>query len=88
MEYLTKPMTYEEIKENMDDNCFIKGNIVINLSEIIDNDFEGFLDIISNRLVGSPLLMDINYNVVGCENGDVLIIQVRGDVSNIIEYNE
>ena len=88
MEYLTKPMTVEEMKKNMNNDCFIKGNVAINLSDAIDNDLEGFLDILSENLTGSPLLMDISYKVVGCEDGDMLIIEVIGDVSNILDSED
>lgn len=86
--YLTKPMTIEEMKRNMNEDCFIKGNIAINLSDAIDNDFEGFLDVLSESLTGSPLLMDISYKVVGFEDGDILIIEVIGDVSNILDTED
>lgn len=56
--------------------------VEVDLSEIIDTDLEGFLDILSERATGSPLLMDISYKVIGCEN-DTLKIEVDGDPSEI-----
>ena len=56
--------------------------VEVDLHEIIDNDLEGLLDILSERATGSPLLMDISYRIVGHEN-DTLKIEVDGDISAI-----
>ena len=89
IKYLTKPLTIEKIYDEIDDeNTYIEDNICIDLHTIIDNDLEGFLDIISEKLVGSPLLMDVSYSVVGTtEDGDI-ILKVSGDVSDIIRMYE
>jgi hypothetical protein len=58
--------------------------VEVDLSEIIDTDLEGFLDILSERATGSPLLMDISYRIVSVEN-DTLKIEVDGDTSAIEE---
>ena len=55
---------------------------------MIDNNYEGFLDFISEKLVGSNLLMDVNYEVVAQAKKmfpNELILEVTGDVSTIIE---
>ena len=58
---------------------------MVHLSDIIDNDLEGFLDLLSEKLIGSPLLMDINYDVVDSTAEVCIIIKVRGDVPEILE---
>ena len=50
--------------------------------------FKSFLDLISESLVGSDLLMDIVYKVVGVVNDDMILLQVSGDVSSILEDYE
>ena len=51
--------------------------VKVSLDEIIDNDFEGFLDLIA-ELTGNPLLMDISYRMLRVED-DMLILEVSGD---------
>lgn len=41
------------------------------------------LDLISEKLTNSPLLMEINYSVVGVD-GEMILLKVSGDVSEII----
>ena len=65
----------------------IHGFVRVHLSDVIDNDLEGFLDILSEKLTGSLLLMDINYNIDHTEDDD-LILYVTGDASEIIEIED
>lgn len=88
MNVLTQALTHKEIKRRMDEDKYIKGVVAVELSEIIDNDFEGFLDILSERLLHSANLMDINYSVVGHADDSTLHILVSGDVSEAIEEEE
>ena len=80
-------LTIEEMKQQMEKENQIHGFVRIHLSEVIDNDLEGFLDIISEQLTGSPFLMNISYNVDHTEADD-LILYVSGDASDIILENE
>ena len=54
----------------------------MDLDEVGRFDFESFLDLISERLTGSELLMNIDYDVVGHE-GNTLHMKVGGDPSEI-----
>lgn len=81
---LTRPLTEGEILQRADsDNC-IEGVVPIDLEFIIDSDLEAFLDDLSVSLVGSELLMDIQYGIVGFE-GEELHIKVRGDASEVLK---
>ena len=71
--------------QNKNENGYIEGKVMVHLSDIIDNDLEGFLDLLSEKLIGSPLLMDINYDVVDSTAEVCIIIKVRGDVPEILE---
>ncbi len=78
----------DEILAARDENNYVEGFIQIHVSDLIDNDYETFLDIISENLVGSDLLMDVNYEVValaGKEYPNELILKVSGDASTILE---
>ena len=83
----TPKLTLNEMKKQMNENDRVTGLVRVSLCDIIDNDLEGFLDILSEGLTGSPLLMDIDYNVDHAEDND-LIIHVTGDASTIIETEE
>lgn len=75
---LDKPLT----KEDVDADGWVRGVIRMELSEFINNDLEGVLDLLSERLTGSGLLSDIAYEVVG-HDGDTLFVRVSGDAGLI-----
>lgn len=82
---LTQPYTREELRSNMNEDGYVEGKVIVDFHQILDIGLEGFLDCLSERLTGSPLLMNIDYNVVGIVGPDELVINVSGDVSNIID---
>lgn len=86
-EYLYGPVSEENIRKYADDNNYIKGIVEVHILDLIDHDLEGFLDIISTKLVGNELLSDINYDIVGLHPDDknTLYILVSGNVSLILE---
>lgn len=77
---LDKPLTEKDV----DSDGWVRGVIRLELSELISNDLEGVLDIMSERLTGSGLLSDIAYEVVG-HDGDTLFVRVSGD-ARLIEW--
>lgn len=86
-DYLSGPISQKHIQEFSDENHYIEGVVKVHISDMIDNNLEGFLDLISIRLVDSDLLMDVNYNVIGlCEDEpDTLYLLVRGDASMVLD---
>lgn len=60
----------------------IERTVTVELSEIIDRNLEHFLDLLSVRATGNPLLMDIDYTVVGTD-GESIKIKVTGDAAEI-----
>jgi len=68
----------------MTESVYRTKRISIELEEAIENDIEGFLDLLSERAFGSPLLMDTAYKIVRLD-GESLILEVTGDVSMIDE---
>jgi hypothetical protein len=86
MDILRSPMTLKQIismSEN-DENGYIHGTMPFSLSEIMDNDFEGMMDLFSERLTATDLLMDIHYEAVGFADG-MILIKVTGDPETIID---
>lgn len=74
----TEVMTLEEIKAKSADN-FVEEVVPVSLGEIIEGDFESFLDILSDRVIGEEgILTDIEYDIVGTGMYNDLHIKVRG----------
>ncbi len=87
--YRYKIKDAKEIIASRNKDDYVKGYIQIDISDMIDNDYEAFLDTISEKLVGSSLLQDIDYDVVGlADESNELILRVSGNVSQIIEMDE
>jgi hypothetical protein len=71
-------MTRSEIKAKSADN-YVNEVVAVSLSDLIDNDLEGFLDIVSELLLGEQgVLSDISYDVVGSGMSDDIHIRVEG----------
>jgi hypothetical protein len=87
-EALNKPFTRTEIVRGMDDNGYIEGVISISLSSLINSDFENFLDLISELLIGDVCLSDIGYKTVGYRNSDDILLLVSGHADNVADALE
>lgn len=86
LEVLRKPLTFEEIKKKKDGNDVVDGIISLRLDNVI-TDYERFLDILEEKLVGGSLF-DIGYSIVGFEDNETLLLRVSGNVSPILEDEE
>lgn len=82
---LEKPLSIMEMLDCCDADLYVEGDVVIDLSELIDHDLEGILDIMAERLTGSSLLMDVNYSLVDILDENSAIMRVRGDITDILE---
>ena len=74
------PYTPKGIRSSMKEGGLISGVVKVKLRDIINNDFEGFLDILSENLIGNPCLMGIDYKIVGYEDDSLLHIKATGMV--------
>jgi hypothetical protein len=84
---LYEPMTLDQIKSGLSSDGFITGKILVDMDSVVGLDPESFYDLISERLVGSDLGMDITYQVVGANNGSV-VVQASLDPSAVLDYEE
>ncbi len=84
MSHLLRPYTNEEIQLNLDHGGYISGEVAVRLNDIIHTDLEGFLDLISEKLVGSSLLADISYEVSGVSESGDIVVKVTGDPSDVL----
>ena len=78
---LNEPYSKDEIKRNADENGYVEGVIKISLADLIEADFENFLDYISDKLINNVCLMDIHYEIVGAGSDDVVLLRVSGQVN-------
>ena len=81
---LKRPLSLEEMKGMCDERYFIEGIVEVDVADLIDNDLEAYLDILSEKLTGTSLLMDIESYIVGCDD-ETLLICVSGDASGAID---
>ena len=65
---------------------YVDARCCVDLSEIIHNDHEGFLDLISEETVGNVLLSDLSYEILG-NSGTTLLLRVHGDISEIMDQD-
>jgi hypothetical protein len=82
------PATEDQLYEASANGQYISGIVEVEPSDLIDHDYEGFLDLVSERLVGGDLLMDSTYEVVGWNPETKAVkYQVTGDPSSTYEVN-
>jgi hypothetical protein len=68
-----------------DESGYITGEVAVDLGVFIDHLLEGVIDVLSEALTGSSLLMDVGWRVVG-HDGDTLGLLVSGDPSEVAQY--
>ena len=82
----------ESIKDMMPESnpMYVSAVISCHISDMIDRDYEQFLDYIAIQMCNNDLLMDIDYEIVGLDTDDknTVYLLVSGDVSNIIETDD
>lgn len=61
--------------------------ITVDLSDAIDNDLEGWLDLISIRACGSDLLMEVDYKIIGITADGSIRLRVTGNPEAIEDEN-
>lgn len=76
---IEKPFSIKKIRKlTKNGERFLEGVVSVDLSEVVDADLEGFLNILSERLTGSVLLENFSYLAVGAAE-NTLHIRVCGD---------
>lgn len=83
----TDTLSISEIKEQMDEDHYIHNIVSVNIYNIIDMNFDQFLDHLSILLTGTDILSDINYKMVGIDDDNILF-KVSGNVDLIIENED
>lgn len=81
---LDTPLSAYELGARADDNGFVRGLAVMDMSELIENDIEQHNDAISDKLTGSTLLTEPSATPVAVQNGRI-VMEIQGDASALIE---
>ena len=77
-EVLTEPLSSKQIAERITNEGFIEGVVIVSLYDLIDGDLEGFIDILSYKLIDCLDLIEMKYRIVGLKSGIELLIHVSG----------
>ena len=86
-EPLMAPLTPLQMMERVTDGDLISGTVALDPA-VLHYDIEEMLDVIAEALTGSPLLEDIDHEVVGVNEEGTLAVEVSGRVSSIAESEE
>lgn len=83
------PLTMDEIRYQTNKHDRTAGFVAVDPTDLIDNDSDGILDLLSERLTGGPLLTDITYEMAGFNDGDnTLRFKVVGDGAQVVENDD
>lgn len=95
---LEKPYSIEELTELATANDgTVTGVIKVALDDLMSNDYESVLDLLSESVTGSTAaLVDLRFRVVGSEPGDLVTkydvgyvhLEVSGDVGDYLDFVE
>lgn len=84
MEVLWEPLMDSQIRARKDEENYIEGIVPVAVSNMIENDLEGFLEVLSVKLTGRPTLANIAYEVVGHEDQSTVLMKVSGDATSLL----
>lgn len=86
---LSDPMSMKQLVLSTSENDpYVKGYVLIEPNEMLETDLDGFLDLLSARLTGNICLMDVDYTPVDTTEDGRIVMQVSGDVSDILEISD
>lgn len=67
----------------VDEYGFIETDVILDISALIDHDFEGVLDLLSLGATDTELLSEIEYTATSLTEQGNLVFKVRGNISMI-----
>lgn len=86
---LVEPLTLDELKQKATKAGVIKVHLALDFDLLVENDGEWLGDEVSERITGSVAgLMDIEYDVMGNEGRENVIVRVTGSVQEYIDELE
>jgi|688.fasta_scaffold12172_10 hypothetical protein len=77
--------TREKILAHLDDNDFIYGEVVIEIDDIVNAEADEFLDLLSEELVGSDALLEIDYRPLRVDPDGRIVMGVYGNPRIVLQ---
>jgi hypothetical protein len=77
-----------ELKARADENGVIVGEVAFTVNELIHDDFEALLDEMSERLTGTIILTDIDFQPVRVDDEHRVVLLVSGNITDIVDSYE
>lgn len=84
-EFLTKPLTYTQLREMKDEDNNVEGIVLTSTTELIEGDRDQLLNTLSERLTGSTLLYDMDFKFLGQIDEENMMVEVSGNVTDILK---
>lgn len=84
-EFLTKPLTYKQLRDMKDEDNKVKGIVLTSTTELIEGDRDQLLDTLSERLTGSTFLYDMDFTFLGQIDEENMMVEVSGNVTDILK---
>lgn len=78
--YLSKPLSKEDIEKQMAERGYVEGVVAFTLAELVEMNYDAFLDASERRLVGSVKYLGwMEFDVVGTAEDGRILIRVQGE---------
>lgn len=77
--------TSKEILQNLDENNFIYGEIVVDIEDIVNLDADDFMDLLSDEMVGNDALLEIEYRPLSVNRDGMIVMGVYANPRIVIE---
>jgi len=76
-----------EIEERVaaDEHGYVTGTVAVDAGDLLENDLDGQLDLLSMALVNSEALMDVSPFIIGVDENQMLAMEVTGDPSMVLD---
>jgi hypothetical protein len=77
--------TREDILKNLDDNYFIYGEVVVDIDDIVNLDADEFLDFLSEEMVASDALLEIEYRPLSVDQDGRIVMGVYANPRIVLQ---
>lgn len=78
--YQRVPMSVEKQWKLCAEDGTLEGNIIMRFDELMTADQDELLDLMSERLTGSPMMSGISYDVIGLTSSNDIIVHIEGGI--------
>ena len=79
---IDRPLTEKELIEAVDEKGWLERTVYMELSEIVNNDYDGFILTLSERVLGDDRLTDVTYSMAGAYY-EFVLVRVCGTVEEL-----